>query len=118
MCSNHFIAQRWKCDFILYIQYVFTVIGNTLIMLGLTLSSCAFYLEDARWSSAKYCTVIRELRCVINHVYMVNYISSEVIITHDYKGGRGRLNPDVCISSFLQEPAEMNSRGEHCVTNA
>ena len=108
-----------KCNFILHIRYIFTVIGNTLIMLGLTFSSYMFYLEDARCTStsAKYYTVIRELWCVINHVYTVNYISSEVIITHDYKGGRGRLNPDVCIS-FLQEPAEMNSRGEHCVTNA
>jgi len=91
----------------LYIQEVFTVIGNTLIGLGLTSSSWVFYLSDDRWSSVKYCTVIRELRCVINHVYMVNYISCEVIIPHDYKGRRGRVNPDVCISSFLQKLAKM-----------
>lgn len=114
----HFTPQISKCDLILYMQGTFTVIENALIMLGLAPSSCAFYLGDDRWSSAKYRTVIRELRCVINHVYTVNYISSEVIIPHDYKRGRGRLNPDVCILSFLQEPAEMNSRDEYCVTNA
>lgn len=33
--NSDFIARRLKCDFILYIQGVFTVIGNTSIMLGL-----------------------------------------------------------------------------------
>jgi len=41
----HFIPQR-SCDFMLYIQEVFTVIGNTLIRLGLTSSLWAFYLSD------------------------------------------------------------------------